>query len=86
MSIHLWAKMEQGKLRGAGGHGVMDFFVVHSFVESVKRKTYLRRGCCMMLLVWSAHLHPLSEQVYSIRYYKQSLTSGFLHGGEVAVA
>lgn len=50
-----WSKETQG-----AGHGGMDFFVIHSFVESVKRKTAPPMDV-YDAAAWSA-ITPLSEQ------------------------
>ncbi len=50
-----WSKETQG-----AGHGGMDFFVIHSFVESIKRKTATPMDV-YDAAAWSA-ITPLSEQ------------------------
>lgn len=50
-----WSKETQG-----AGHGGMDFFVVHSFIESIKRKTATPMDV-YDAAAWSA-ITPLSEQ------------------------
>lgn len=54
----LWARWS--KETAGAGHGGMDFFVVHSFVESVKRKTATPMDV-YDAAAWSA-ITPLSEQ------------------------
>lgn len=50
-----WSKETQG-----AGHGGMDFFVIHSFIESIKRKTSTPMDV-YDAAAWSA-ITPLSEQ------------------------
>ena len=50
-----WSKETQG-----AGHGGMDFFVIHSFIESIKRKTATPMDV-YDAAAWSA-ITPLSEQ------------------------
>lgn len=57
----LWRKYEQ-EATGAG-HGGMDFFVVHAFIESIKRKTPTPLDA-YDAAAWSA-ITPLSEQSIS---------------------
>lgn len=54
----LWARWS--KETAAAGHGGMDFFVIHSFIESVKRKTPTPMDV-YDAAAWSA-ISPLSEQ------------------------
>lgn len=54
----LWARWS--KDANGAGHGGMDFFVVHSFIESVKRKTATPMDV-YDAATWSA-ITPLSEQ------------------------
>ncbi len=54
----LWAKY--GKDAAGAGHGGMDFFVIHSFIESAKRKTATQMDV-YDAAAWSA-ITPLSEQ------------------------
>ena len=54
----LWARWSKDT-EGAG-HGGMDFFVIHSFIESVKRKTPTALDV-YDAAAWSA-ITPLSEQ------------------------
>ena len=54
----LWARWS--KETAGAGHGGMDFFVIHAFVESIKRKTATPMDV-YDAAVWSA-ITPLSEQ------------------------
>ena len=50
----LWARWSK-ETEGAG-HGGMDFFVIHSFIESIKRKVHHQWMC--MMLPHGALSHP----------------------------
>jgi hypothetical protein len=54
-----WSKEAQGS-----GHGGMDFYVVHAFIESIKRKTATPLDV-YDAATWSA-ITPLSEQSISL--------------------
>ena len=58
MIILLWARWS--KETAGAGHGGMDFFVIHAFVESIKRKTPTPMDV-YDAAAWSA-ITPLSEQ------------------------
>ncbi|MCW3089895.1 MAG: glycosyl hydrolase family [Ferruginibacter sp.] len=72
----LWAKYSKDA-EGAG-HGGMDFFVVHSFIESAKRKTATQMDV-YDAAAWSA-ITPLSEQ--SIELGNQTVEFPDFTGGQ----
>ncbi|MEP6951215.1 MAG: Gfo/Idh/MocA family oxidoreductase [Ginsengibacter sp.] len=72
----LWARWSK-ETEGAG-HGGMDFFVIHSFVESIKRKAPTPMDV-YDAAVWSA-ISPLSEQ--SIELGNQTVEFPDFTGGQ----
>ncbi len=72
----LWARWIN-ETEGAG-HGGMDFFVVHAFIESVKRKTHTPMDV-YDAAAWSA-ISPLSEQ--SIELGNQTVEFPDFTGGQ----
>jgi predicted dehydrogenase len=72
----LWAKYSKDA-EGAG-HGGMDFFVIHSFIESAKRKTATALDV-YDAAAWSA-ITPLSEQ--SVELGNETVTFPDFTGGE----
>lgn len=72
----LWARWSK-ETEGAG-HGGMDFFVVHSFIESIKRKTPTPMDV-YDAAAWSA-ITPLSEQ--SIELGNETLEFPDFTGGQ----
>lgn len=72
----LWAKF--GKDATGAGHGGMDFFVIHSFIESAKRKTATQMDV-YDAAAWSA-ITPLSEQ--SIERGNQTVEFPDFTGGQ----
>ncbi|MFL5741268.1 MAG: Gfo/Idh/MocA family protein [Flavisolibacter sp.] len=68
-----WSKETEG-----AGHGGMDFFVVHAFIESIKRKTATPLDV-YDAATWSA-ISPLSEQ--SIKLGNQTVEFPDFTGGE----
>lgn len=68
-----WSKEAQGS-----GHGGMDFYVIHSFIESVKRKTATAMDV-YDAAAWSA-ITPLSEQ--SIESGNQTIDFPDFTGGQ----
>jgi len=72
----LWAKY--GKDAAGAGHGGMDFFVIHSFIESAKRKAATQMDV-YDAAAWSA-ITPLSEQ--SIELGNQTVEFPDFTGGQ----
>lgn len=72
----LWARWS--KETAGAGHGGMDFFVIHSFVESIKRKTPTPMDV-YDAAAWSA-ITPLSEQ--SIELGHQTVEFPDFTGGQ----
>jgi hypothetical protein len=72
----LWARWS--KETAGAGHGGMDFFVIHSFIESVKRKTATPLDV-YDAAAWSA-ITPLSEQ--SIELGNQTIEFPDFTGGQ----
>jgi predicted dehydrogenase len=72
----LWARWS--KETAGAGHGGMDFFVIHSFVESIKRKTDTPMDV-YDAAAWSA-ISPLSEQ--SIELGNQTVEFPDFTGGQ----
>ena len=68
-----WSKESEG-----AGHGGMDFFVIHAFVESIKRKTETPMDV-YDAAAWSA-ITPLSEQ--SIQLANQTVAFPDFTGGK----
>ena len=72
----IWKKY--GTQAEGAGHGGMDFFVIHSFVESIKRKTPTPMDV-YDAAAWSA-ITPLSEQ--SIELGNQTVEFPDFTGGQ----